>query len=873
MQKLFLVFVAFSMLNSCSIGKKQQGRTPETAIELDTMDFNIDAERLLPYQPSQNLVLDVIHMELDLRFSWRNEEVFGGAELTISPYFEKLDTIFLDARGFEVVAIQWSQNDTSLNAYYSYDGEQMSIVTPFDFNPSDTAWLGIEYIARPTKLEKKQGRAITSNQGLYFINPKGENKEKPQQIWSQGETTYNSSWFPCVDQPNEKLTQEVFITVDSSFHTISNGRLAYSTENADGTRTDYWKQDIPHSTYLVMIAVGEFSLVKDEWKGVPVWYYLDEEYESHAQAIFGNTPEMLTFYSDLLDFKYPWDKYHQIVVKDFVSGAMENTSAVIHGDFVQLTKRELLDESHEDVIAHELFHHWFGNIVTAESWSQITMNEGFATYGEYLWQAYKYGSDEARYSLQKDFESYLNEARMKPKTLIRNRYDMPDDVFDVHSYQKGGLILHMLRNEVGDDVFFKALSEYLHTNAYQAVEDAHFRLALEKVSGKDYKWFFDDWYYQKGHPKVKATYEIDSTKRLLNVSISQTQTNFPLFRFHCDLFVSTNGRVDTHRLWIDQAEERYSISLERLPDWFGLDINHNVLWELDEQKSHSVWLRQLQLAEGYHPKTDALAQLIGLKNVDLDGFEQDLFNLMANHEEEFHAIVYEAIESLFYGHLSDTNTAVELLQTLAMSAPKSDVRSVALFALDSLNYADGLERNLISKAMNDQSYSVIKAALSILLKNDACEGIEFSKQLDAEETKKLMVWISRLHAECASPTSLDFFIKQGKRLNGFERYLFNNDFLKYANKTNTYEGYNALVDQMAPSALDEFSWWARLSAVQALEEAEKFFEKEISRLEEMAETTTDEVEKLAIMRNKKAGISAILEEARELMGNDDQFIR
>ena len=221
------------------------------------------------------------------------------------------------------------------------------------------------------------------------------------------------------------------MTVQDHFVTLSNGKMLSSTKNADGTRTDYWKQDLEHPPYLFMMGVGEFAVVKDKWKNIELTYYVEPEYEAHAKAIFGKTPKMLDFFSEILKVEYPWDKYGQMIVRDYVSGAMENTGAVIFGDFVQATTRELIDWNSEDIISHELIHHWFGDLVTCESWSNLTLNEGFATYGEYLWDEHEYGEFHADHIFQRVLEGYLEEANETPKNLIRFYYDEKDDMLSL----------------------------------------------------------------------------------------------------------------------------------------------------------------------------------------------------------------------------------------------------------------------------------------------------------------------------------------------------------------------------------------------------------------------------------------------------------
>lgn len=335
---------------------------------------------------------------------------------------------------------------------------------------------------------------------MYFINHDNSNPRKHQEIWTQGETEASSVWFPTIDNPVEKTTQEIYITVQNKFQTLSNGYLASSKYLDNNMRVDHWVMDKPHAPYLFMMAIGEYSIVQDKWikkdsTELEVNYYVEKKYEPHAKAIFGETPNMLSYFSNLLGVEYPWVKYSQVVVRDFVSGAMENTTATIHGDFLYKTTRELIDGGNEAIIAHELFHHWFGNLVTCESWANLPLNESFANYSQYLWDEHKYGRMEADMNAFEEMEGYFLSAQQGGHVdMIRYDYKNKEDMFDGHSYNKGGRILHMLRTYVGDKAFFASLNDYLTTNAYKTVELANLRLSFEKITGEDLNWFFNQWF-------------------------------------------------------------------------------------------------------------------------------------------------------------------------------------------------------------------------------------------------------------------------------------------------------------------------------------------------------------------------------------------
>ena len=277
----------------------------------------------------------------------------------------------------------------------------------------------IDYTSKPNEYTGKGSAAITDAKGLYFINPKGEEKDKPTQIWTQGETEATSVWCPTIDKPNQKTTQEISMTVPDKYVTLSNGKLAAQKKNADGTRTDTWKMDQPHAPYLFFMGVGDYAVVKDSYKGKEVSYYVEKEYAPVARKIFGNTPEMMAFFSKVLGVEYPWVKYAQMTARDYVSGAMENTTATLHQESAQQDARELIDgNSWESTIAHELFHQWFGDLVTTESWSNLTLNESFANYSETLWDEYKYGKDAGDAQNYNDMQGYL-QSQSDKKDLVR----------------------------------------------------------------------------------------------------------------------------------------------------------------------------------------------------------------------------------------------------------------------------------------------------------------------------------------------------------------------------------------------------------------------------------------------------------------------
>ncbi|NJN27260.1 MAG: M1 family metallopeptidase [Cyclobacteriaceae bacterium] len=381
-------------MQSCKVAQKPQEVQPLSAEAM--ADTPVQQAAPLPelslYRAEATRHFILKHTKLEIALDWENQYLLGRATLELEPYFYDQSHLVLDAKNFEVHQVNLLASEDSIPLEYVYDGKSLDIILDKTYQKGQPIHIRIDYTAKPN-----EGNPKHDQKGLYFINPTGEIPGKPRQAWTQGETDSNSRWFPTIDEPNQKSTQEMFITVDSHFTTLSNGVLVYAKSDENGTRTDYWKMDQPHAPYLFMFAVGDFHITEDEWEDLKVDYYMEPKFAKYSRAIFGHTPEMISFFSDTLNYPFPWSKYSQIVVRDFVSGAMENTSASVFMDDLNVTSRELIDYEWDDIIAHELFHQWFGDLVTCESWANLPLNESLATYGEYLWRSHKYGMDEGDY--------------------------------------------------------------------------------------------------------------------------------------------------------------------------------------------------------------------------------------------------------------------------------------------------------------------------------------------------------------------------------------------------------------------------------------------------------------------------------------------
>lgn len=694
---------------------------------------------------------DLLHTKLDLRFNWAEEKVIGKAELQLQAFFYPTDSLILDAKGFEFNNISVSDaKGENVDFTYDYDKEKIYFEFNRVFQRDETYTINIDYTAHPS--ETGGSAAITSDKGLFFINPTGEDPSKPKQIWTQGETEWNSRWFPTIDSPNERCTQEIYLTVSQDYVTLSNGLLISATDNEDGTRTDYWKMDQPHAPYLFMIAVGDFAVVKDQWKDIPLSYYVEPEFEEDAPYIFPHTPEMLGFFSEKLGVEFPWQKYAQIVVRDYVSGAMENTTAVIFGDFMQKRKEELIDYLYnEKVVAHEMMHHWFGDYVTCESWANLTMNESFANYSEYLWLEYKYGRDEADAHILSEWEGYLSSATYGGHPLIHFSYDNKEDMFDAHSYNKGGSVLHMLRDYVGDEAFWASLNLYLNDNAYTAVEAHDLRLAFEEVTGKDLNWFWNQWYFDKGHPILHLNYDYEASEGMASLEVSQVQNPEDMraiFQIPTSVrIVYKDGSFEDHKIWVKDRVQTFQFEVKERPALMSFNPKRTLLCIVEEDNTPlEAYVAQYDAAPSLLGRLDALQALRQAENPELRRLASKA--LRDN---------YWALRGIAMNLIEDPDPVeMQAIRSMAANDQHSSIRASAFEKLIQLG-DKGAKEAAITAIQKDSSEAVISSALYYLREVDSTMALQYANELKDSESTYLLNTVAEMYVLSGDMKYLPFF--------------------------------------------------------------------------------------------------------------------
>lgn len=559
------------------------------------------------YRAFPTKINNLVHTRLDAKFDYEKSYLNGKVWITLEPHFYATDSLQLDAKGMNIYQVAVVKAGKNIPLKYTYDSLFLNIKLDKSYKKGERYTVYIDYTAKPNEFRANGSAAITDAKGLYFINPKGEEKDKPTQIWTQGETEATSVWVPTIDRTNQKTTQLFNLTVPAKYVSLSNGKLIAQKKNTDGTRTDTWSMDQPHAPYLFFMGVGDYAVVKDTYKGKEVNYYVEKAYEKVARRIFGDTPEMMAFFSKKLGVEYPWVKYSQMVARDYVSGAMENTTATLHQESAQQDARELTDgNGWESTIAHELFHQWFGDLVTAESWSNLTVNESFADYSQLLWLEYKYGKDEALFENFNQMRGYIGSGQQS-RDLVRFYYKDKEDMFDAVSYNKGGRILHMLRNLVGDDAFFASLNKYLTTNKFGTGSGHKLRLAFEEVTGKDLNWFFNQWYFGNGHPRIDISYQYNAGTQSASVIIKQIQSGDKVFKLPFTIDIWHGHEKVRHQVWMENKADTFNFTVKSKPDQINVDADKILLADKKDNKTLAEFIHQFKHAGNYLDRREAVA--------------------------------------------------------------------------------------------------------------------------------------------------------------------------------------------------------------------------------------------------------------------------
>jgi aminopeptidase N len=550
---------------------------------MSSRDFAFPGTRAR-YAPDR--VVQLRHLALVLDVDPHKRAIAGTATLHAALVDPEATALELDAVELDIAKVTIDGKP----ATFRHDGKRLRVELPgklagptIDRSASDFA-LAIDYRGAPRR-------------GIYFNAPDDEYPDRPLQVWTQGQDEDSRYWFPCFDAPNQKATSSVTVTVPAPLFALSNGALA-SDKTKGKHRTLAWKLDVPHSCYLVTLVVGDFTPIETTWRDVPVVYYVQRGREAEAERTLARTPQMLELFAQRFGVAYPYPRYAQVFVADFIFGGMENTSATTLTDTVLLDERAAIDHDVDSLVAHELAHQWFGDLLTCRDWGEGWLNEGFATYAEYIWREHFEGRDAADVELDGMADMYFGEDASRYRRPIATKlYDEPIDIFDAHLYDKGGRVLHMLRHVVGDAAFWKTLAHYLGKHRFGVVESRDFARAVDDATGKVLDWFFAQWVIEgSGHPELKIAIAWDAARSLATVRVEQAQTvdaKTPVFRLPTSVRFRVGAKDVDLPIEIVEQKQTFQLRLDAEPTQAIFDPGAVLLAKRDFDKAEPLWIAEL----------------------------------------------------------------------------------------------------------------------------------------------------------------------------------------------------------------------------------------------------------------------------------------
>ncbi len=598
----------------------------------------------------------------------------------------RLDAVRLDVRTVQVAR---AEPAGLLASKWTNDGRFLDIAFEAPLATGTRIDVAIDY------------RCHEPEDGLYFFGPTEAQPEVPYQVWSQGETEGTRHWIPILDHPNERLTSELSISVESGLKVLSNGSLG-GVATRDGREVWHWKQEKDHVPYLITLVVGHFEVEREEWRGIPVEYWVPPKRKNDIARSFGNTKRMLDFFSDRIGVPYPWAKYSQIVVEQFGWGGMENTTATTLNERTLHDERAHLDYSSDGLVAHELAHQWFGDLLTCREWAHTWLNEGFATYFEALWDEEDKGRDEFLYNMLGKARGAISGGQALP--IVHRGYNGPWEQFDARAYPKGAWVLHMIRRRLGDALWWKCVNRYVTDNAHRCVESDDLRRAIEATTGRAFEEFFHEWTGRPGHPVVEVHHNWDEQKKIAELRVVQTQKGEP-FRFPLRVQFETGapGGAGAVEFDLSEREMRWVVPLPGRPTRIRVDPDHALLMELREHKGRDLWIAQLS------DEADPLARIRAAEQLGEWRRDEDRAALgEALGKEPFWGVQAEICKAL--GACGGDASRDILLRALSLEHPKA--RRAAVEALGRFREDDTARSALEAIVRNgDGSYYVEAAAI------------------------------------------------------------------------------------------------------------------------------------------------------------------
>jgi len=654
----------------------------------------------------------VEHISLNLDLDLEAESLGGQCRVRLVTLEEGVRSLTLDAVHMTIGRVYLG---ASQELTFSHDGQRVYLTLPEGMARGTALEITLEYL-----VEKPQ-------RGIYFIKPNDHYPNKPVQVWTQGEDEDSRFWFPCFDYPGQLATSEITITVPKPYQAISNGVLAKVTETKK-TKTYHWKQEQVHPTYLMTLVVGMFAEIQDEWDGIEVSYYVTPGREEEARRTMGKTPRMIQLFSEKFGVRYPFPRYAQVCVDDFIFGGMENTSCTV------LTDRCLLDEQaakeycwSEDLVAHELVHQWFGDLVVIKHWSHAWIKEGAASYFEALWREHEYGQEDADYFRYLDTHSYFDEDSQRyRRPIVTNVYKEAIELYDRHLYQKGATVYHMLRHYLGETGFFRFIQTFLEDNRHCTVETVDLLRAIEKATGRNLLPLFEQYVFKGGHPEFKVSYSWDQEGSYAKVTVQQKQTvNDLTVLFDLNIPVSFSFQDGTHKVFplhIHQTEQTFCFPLEVKPLFFSFDPRNHILKTVELEVSVEDLKAQLQndrdvlgrifaaqaLAKKSNPSVVKALESVLLDETVFWGVRAEVASALSEAKRDYACdALRQALPQVQEGRVCKA-----ILTALATDRTEKTFNAVELFTKGIPSYfVRAAAARTIGKTKHEEAYKVLKKVL------------------------------------------------------------------------------------------------------------------------------------------------------------------
>ncbi len=645
-----------------------------------------------PYAPSRDYHLQ--NVRVSLHFDLDQRKVIGDVTHSLITLRDGLTHLDFDCADLAISSARVNGKD----ATFDLRDDKLSVHLAQPSKSGEKFEVELRYEGKPTS-------------GLYFILPDKDDPDRPKQIWTQGEAEDTHHYIPIYDYPNDRTTSEMILTVPGDWITVSNGRLVSVQDAANSQKTWTWRQAEPVSTYLISFVAGEFTERKDTWRNTPLSYNVPRGMENGIDPTFGHTKAMLDFFSERFGVAYPWDQYAQTAVDDFVASGMENVSATTLAarDIVHAGLASEKPEAADGLISHEMTHQWFGDLVTCKDWTNTWLNEGFATFGATLWEEHYYGVDSSSYRYWREQNTWMQSRDLYPVPIVTREINNDSLQYVGNVYDKAGWVIHMLREQLGDEAFFHALKHYLEANRFENVVSADLAKAIEESSGTNVDQFFDQWIYGAGAPRFLVRSSYDETAKKVNLSVKQTQKvegHVGIFRVPIEVSITTSHGEKTFPIEVSKAEETFSFSVDGPPLMILFDKGDKILKSVDFQKTPEEWIRQLQTAPDVPDRADAA---FALGNLHDNEAAANALGEAAQHDA-FWGVREEALRSL--GRMNSSAARKEVMAALSNKQPW--VRVVAVEQLGRYHGDEDVAKRLESIYKDDKAYSVRGAALQAL---------------------------------------------------------------------------------------------------------------------------------------------------------------